>query len=200
MSENVCPCCGRHCNVDDLHCDRGREYARTGVIPERKDHEGRHHEGKHHHRKDLKDMNETMKLVHNFREICHVIHHHSQGKGSQQRILIILNETNEISQKDLTERLGIQPGSASEVLSKLENASLIQRQSNEEDRRTAMISLTEKGKEEAKMALKNRNNLYEEMFTCLNSEEKEQLLSLLEKINADWREKYHSKHHERKRV
>lgn len=24
--ENTCPCCGRHCPQDDLHCSRGRAY------------------------------------------------------------------------------------------------------------------------------------------------------------------------------
>lgn len=29
-SENLCPCCGRHCSADDLHCQRGKEYFSAG--------------------------------------------------------------------------------------------------------------------------------------------------------------------------
>ena len=37
MSEEVktCPCCPRHCSLDNPSCGRGRKYAETGVIPER---------------------------------------------------------------------------------------------------------------------------------------------------------------------
>ena len=39
-----CPCCGRHCPMDDLHCGRGEEYARTGVIPPRDPNRAHGHE------------------------------------------------------------------------------------------------------------------------------------------------------------
>ena len=34
MQEELCPCCGRHCPLTDPHCDRGREYAKTGLSTE----------------------------------------------------------------------------------------------------------------------------------------------------------------------
>lgn len=34
--KNVCPGCGRHCDLTMPSCERGEEYARTGVMPERK--------------------------------------------------------------------------------------------------------------------------------------------------------------------
>ncbi len=50
--KKVCPCCGRHCDLTNPSCERGREYAKTGVIPERKDTaEGGHEHafsGEHH--------------------------------------------------------------------------------------------------------------------------------------------------------
>lgn len=33
MENETCPCCGRHCPLTEPHCERGREYAKTGVIP-----------------------------------------------------------------------------------------------------------------------------------------------------------------------
>ena len=35
MLEHLCPCCGRHCYLDHPHCERGAEYAKSGVIPPR---------------------------------------------------------------------------------------------------------------------------------------------------------------------
>ena len=113
-----------------------------------------------------------------------------EGKASQKRILMILNELKTITQRDLTEHLGIQPGSASEILSKLESAGLIIRTRNETDRRTTDVSLTDTGRALAAEAFAQRQRRHEEMFSCISEEEKEKLLSLLERIYADWRIRY----------
>ena len=36
MSKHLCPCCGRHCYLDEVQCERGAEYKETGIIPPRK--------------------------------------------------------------------------------------------------------------------------------------------------------------------
>lgn len=132
------------------------------------------------------------KLIWNFRDIGHTIRQTYEGKGSQQRILIILNEVGCISQSDLTQRLGIQPGSASEVISKLEAAGLIVRTANEKDKRTMDIRLTQEGEQEAQQAAIRREERHRSMFESLSEEEKAHLVTLLERINADWNEKFRS--------
>lgn len=134
------------------------------------------------------DIND--KLIINIRDLNHIMRFLYEGKVSQNRILIILNEVKCITQRDLTERLGIQPGSASEVLSKLENAGLIIRTASETDRRTTSVTLTDKGTQFALEALEQRNQRHKDMFSCLSEEEKNELLSLLEKINDDWDSRY----------
>lgn len=202
-----CPCCGRHCDLDDLHCGRGREYLHTGVIPEG-GHRGEHHHGEgpegghrgeHPHgcgpasiRKTEKyrNMDVSNKLVMNLRDLGHVIRFLFEGKGSQKRILIILLETGKLTQRALTERLRIKPGSASEVIGKLESAGLITRTLSQQDRRTADIELTEAGRQRAEAALREREIRHQEMFSCLTEEEKNTLLSLAEKLNEDWERRY----------
>ena len=134
------------------------------------------------------DMND--KLIINLRDLGHIMRFLYEGKASQKRILIILNELKTITQRELTEHLGIQPGSASEILSKLESAGLIIRIQNETDRRTTDVSLTDTGRELAVEALAQRQRRHEEMFSCISEEEKKKLLSLLERIYADWRIRY----------
>lgn len=130
-------------------------------------------------------------LVLHLRDLSHTMRSLYEGRGSQKRILIILEEIGgSITQQKLTERLGIQPGSASEVLSKLENTGYIRRTPNENDRRTTDIVLTETGKTAAAQARDQRIRRHEEMFSCLSHKEKEELLSLLEKINRDWESRY----------
>ncbi|WP_160560950.1 MarR family winged helix-turn-helix transcriptional regulator [Parablautia muri] len=130
------------------------------------------------------------KLIVHMRELSHIMRSLYEGKASQQRILIILDEVKTITQRDLTIRLGIQPGSASEILSKLENAGLIRRTISETDRRTANLSLTDEGRQMALDAARRRFERHEEMFSCLSEREKEELLSLFEKLNADWTNRY----------
>lgn len=184
----LCPCCGRHCELKNPHCERGREYLRTGIVPER------------HHREDRTDIedrqqhNQTIgiqdKLIFNLRDLSHIMRALYEGKGSQKNILIILNEVGDITQRELTERLGIQPGSVSEVIAKLENARDIMRTPSEKDRRTMDITLTPRGKVSALEAAEQRNRRHVEMFSCLSNDEKEILLSLLEKVNVDWKDRY----------
>lgn len=139
-------------------------------------------------RHDPEDIN--YKLVIGLRDISHTMRSLYEGKGSQRRILIVLSQTGTITQRELTQRLGIQPGSASEVIAKLENAGLVERISSEADRRTANISLTEEGTRQAEEAVERRRQRHREMFSVLSDEEKLQLIDLLDKINADWAARY----------
>lgn len=130
------------------------------------------------------------KLVISLRDASHTMRSLYEGKGSQKRVLMVLLETGTITQRELTQRLGIQPGSASEVIAKLEHAGLVKRITSREDRRTADISLTDEGLRQAESALERRQQRHKEMFSVLTQEEKEQLFSLLEKVNADWQKRY----------
>lgn len=187
--QNICPCCGRHCDLSMPKCERGAEYRRTGAVvtephhcKERQIKDGRL---KHYQEADI-----PKKLIINLRDINHIMRSLYEGKGSQKRILIVLNEVGNITQSELTEHLGIQPGSASEVIAKLEDAGNIVRVPSDSDHRTMDISLTEQGRILAETFLAQREKRHEEMFSCLSEEEKISLLKLLEKINRDWETRY----------
>lgn len=136
------------------------------------------------------DMDMNGKLMQKLWDVAHVLHHTSGGRGSQKRILTVLLRNGVISQAELTEHLGIQSGSASEVLSKLEAAGLISRTEKESDRRTINLSLTPLGREKALIALEEREKKKRDMFSVLSEEEKVTLLSILEKLTADWMKRY----------
>lgn len=144
------------------------------------------------------DVND--RLIINLRDLSHTMRFLYEGKGSQKRILIVLDELGgSVTQRELTERLGIQPGSASEVIAKLESAGYIRRTPNETDHRTANVELTETGKVSAAEARGERIRRHEQMFSCLSDDEKNQLLSLFEKVNADWKERYQEAEESRRR-
>ena len=125
------------------------------------------------------------KLAFHLRSVAHMMRARFDDREGQRRILLMLNDAS-LSQRDLTRRLGIQPGSASEILSKLESGGLITRTPNEEDRRTTDIRLTDAGKELAGRVKEERRERRGEMFSCLTEEDKEALVSLLEKLRSDW--------------
>lgn len=134
------------------------------------------------------DMNN--KLIRNLWDISHTMRRISEGKGSQRRILMILKENRDITQRELTEHLGIQPGSASEVIGKLETAGLLLRIPSCTDHRTTDIHLTKAGEALAGEAYAKREQRHQEMFACLSEAEKQCLLGLLEKINGFWDQQY----------
>lgn len=136
------------------------------------------------------NLDSNNKLIWNFRDIGHTMRQISEGRGSQKRILILLLETEGMTQKELTSRLGVQPGSASEVLNKLEKSGLISRTIEKTDRRTTDVRLTPDGEVLAKEVSGKRAERHEQMFSVLADEEKNILISLLEKINAHWDQVY----------
>ena len=107
---------------------------------------------------------------------------HMDGRGGQNRVLSILRESGEMTQRALTERLGIQPGSASEIIGKLERAGFVTRTENPDDRRTAYVSLTEEGKARSVEAEQRMSARREALLSALTEEEKATLLRLLEKL------------------
>ena len=140
------------------------------------------------------DVND--KLIINLRDLSHIMRMLYEGKGSQKQVLIMLNEGGVATQRELTARMGVQPGSASEVISKLESAGLIQRTPNAQDKRTVDIHLTEAGRLLAAEAAAQRKKRHEEMFSCLSEKEKESFLTLMEQIYGDWEKRYLEKSEE----
>lgn len=136
------------------------------------------------------DLDTAGRLIWNFRDIGHVIRRISEGKGSQKRVLITLLESGPVTQTSLTEHLHIQPGSASEVLGRLEELGFLRRTVNKADRRTVLLLLTEAGRREAEEALRLRQQRHSEMFAALSEDEQAVLLPLLEKLCGDWDDRY----------
>ena len=85
-----------------------------------------------------------------------------------------------LSQRELTELMGVMPGSLSELLGKMEFRGLITRIRLEEDRRKVTVSLTEAGKEKA------AERGHRDIFSALDESEKEQLKALLKKLTEAW--------------
>ena len=113
-----------------------------------------------------------------------------EGKESQSRILMILRLHGAVTQKMLIQILHIQPGSASEILKKMEKAGLIIRVPNEMNRRASDIVLTRQGRSVSEKLIEQRRGRYREMMACLSEDEKVSLYSMLDRMKEDWQQRF----------
>lgn len=117
----------------------------------------------------------------------HYLHFHSGGRSGRAAIIcMIAKNGGQMSQQELGAFFELKPGSLSEILAKIENAGLIERTRNPEDRRQLTIRLTEKGSAEAQREQEGRNRFRRQAFSCLSVDEQENLLDMLEKIRTHW--------------
>lgn len=111
----------------------------------------------------------------------------SEGKPTrnpyrgQGRVLAALNAQPEISQKELTEQLGMSKQSLAELLGKLEKGGLIRRTQSEKDKRSVIVQLLPAGREAAGELVEADGDV-EPIFDCLSRQEQQQLQSYLQRI------------------
>lgn len=104
-----------------------------------------------------------------------------QEKSGQTRILALLAQRGELTQRQLLALAGIRSSSLSELLGKLTAAGLVQREVCPTDHRTTVVSLTDRGRQKAAQSQAAAGSA--DPFQALSPQEREQLLSLLEKLN-----------------
>ena len=130
------------------------------------------------------------RLQDSIRSVSQILQRLQESRGGQKRLLSLLAEQGgTLSQRTLMELTGVKSGSLSETLGKLESAGLVRRTQNESDRRSVLVTITEIGYMVEEEARERRNRDMQGKFSCLSEEEQYTLLSLLERLNASWREK-----------
>lgn len=87
-----------------------------------------------------------------------------------------------MSQKEMQDKLDIQSGSISELISKLEKKELVIRQPDSADRRRMILFLTEKGREDVEAYSRQYENSVLSFFQVLDESEKKELERILEKL------------------
>lgn len=121
------------------------------------------------------------KLFENYRaRRCKMLDPH-RGQG---KVLSILAENPEISQKKLSYLLDMRNQSLSELLSKLEKSGLITRVPSEEDRRSMNIRLTEAGAALARQTEEKKDDSGR-IFECLSAGDRRKFSELLEALTDE---------------
>lgn len=156
------------------HLDRSGHFDHEGS--DGSDGHKNYHRHSRHENYDFENC-EDLDLL--FRSCAHMLHHKERRSGSREQILTYLMENGSAFQKDIQEELRVQPGSVSELLSKLEKNDLIVRKKSRLDKRAVIISLTQKGAAETKVRLQKEEN---SPFDVLTDEEQETLRTILRKL------------------
>ena len=189
LDEKVCPICKNHCSLAKPKCGRGKKYAETIELPSKSNEKNK----KTEHSDKLEGYQKSnidKKILMNLRDTEDIIRNISSERVSQSKILIFLNGSGKITQKKLTKKLGIKPEVSSEILSKMKDNGLIKCTDSKKDKSTKDIKLTKEGKKEAVLAGAQIEDLQGDMFSCLDTTEKEQFLSILQKLNLNWDSRY----------
>lgn len=112
--------------------------------------------------------------------------HHGHGNRpfAREKVMQTLLEYEDgARQKDLAEKLHVNPSSMSELIEKLQSDGYIERTIDPEDRRATRITLSELGKARAYEISDERAERIKPLFANLTEEEKEELLRLVRKLN-----------------
>lgn len=139
------------------------------------------------------ETNQLNDLTSKLMKCGQILMHKTGKKRGQENILDILSQQDSISQKQLQDMLGIEAGSMSEILSKLEQRQFIQRYKDANDKRKSIICLTTLGRE--KREHKRSND--EDMFDMLTPTEQKQFNDMLDKILKEWHVRHMKCNHKR---
>lgn len=127
-------------------------------------------------------------LVKQLRQCGHFLHYRMGGKAGKRRILAALLEHGEILQRDLQDVLGVQSGSLSEMIIKMEAEGLVEKLRSKQDGRNLVLRLTPEGIVRAKSSQLEYNAQLEEMMACFSEGQMRELSGLLETMTTHWKE------------
>lgn len=135
----------------------------------------------------MKTSEQAIETLHLLRRCGHYLHHHwGCGRASQMRALHILEDRGEMTQRELQNHMGIQQGSLSELVKKLEEKAFITRTSSQTDHRKMLIQITEPGRRQSRILRERRNQEALELAGVLSGEEQQVLQALLNKLLDSW--------------
>lgn len=171
--ENCCPICEKHCSIEAIGCKRGNKYFAL-----QQDHNG----------------SEETKLIALFYKCTHLFVHRNGKDQGKNRILSILYEHGNMTQRELLDHADIRGASLSELLAKVEANGTIKRGKNPNDARQVDVSLTESGKLEAERIREEQIQYAKNLFSALDNDEKKQLEHILVKLLLSWKSDNKAKH------
>lgn len=123
-------------------------------------------------------------LIKAIREAGSFLHMLYDGNGSQKNLLMYLLENGPVTQRVLTDTMGVKPSSMSEIISKLEKSGLVVKTPDPKEYRTRLVSITDDGIRLAEEEKVRQMEAHELFLSPLDRDEKAVLKELLHKLNV----------------
>ncbi|WP_322904732.1 MarR family transcriptional regulator [Paenibacillus campi] len=105
--------------------------------------------------------------------------------ASRLQLLCQLSHTEEISQSSLQKLVGIDHAAITRHLKQLEAEQVVVRRNNPDDNRITLVQLTEHGRQRIIAFREERAQFVARMFNGFDAREQEQLLTMLQRLNAN---------------
>jgi DNA-binding MarR family transcriptional regulator len=108
-----------------------------------------------------------------------------RGRG---RILTTLCKEDGLSQKTLSDRLGIRPQSLSEAIVKLIDEGFVKRLPSDSDKRELLIFITDEGRKRGEEIRTRREIFANSFFSSLSDDEMDSLFVIMKKLEKNVKE------------
>jgi DNA-binding MarR family transcriptional regulator len=136
-------------------------------------------------------MTSTHHLIQTLRQFMDIVMHHSMRERvqfakatglsmAQFSILMQLHYRSNCGVSDISERFDITNAAASQLVDKLVQSGLIQRQEDPNDRRAKLLNLTERGRDLIQQSIEKRYRWVDELAEKLTPEERLQVAEALQ--------------------
>ena len=146
------------------------------------------------------DLSCDERVVKDLMHCARYLRTHTEGKGSQRRVLSMLRSEGSMTQQDLLEKMGVRASSLSELLSKLESKGFIIKEKSDTDKRNYNVTITDDGLQALQEMQAHHQAAMADLLSGLSEEERSQLSFLLSKLHRLWSERgdpsmsFHSHH------
>jgi len=111
---------------------------------------------------------------------------HNEGvadlKQSQIKTIYAFRDNDSYSMKELAENAGVKLPNMTMMIDEMEQAGMVARMKDKDDRRKVMVGLTSKGRSVRDRFLEMRQSFAKEMFVKLRKEDKDELLLSLASV------------------
>ncbi len=112
--------------------------------------------------------------------VAHSLAHlNSSVSVPQLRVLVMIDGRGPMNLTAVAEGLGVNASNASRACDKLVGADLLDRQTDEQDRRSIVLSLTGKGKRLVDALMRERQAMFEQIVARMHPEDQQDLSSAL---------------------
>src|SRR5215469_18410824 len=134
---------------------------------------------------------DTVQLMEQFRAIAHANHNRTNARMSAAglslprfRVLQALASGGQLRMNELSTALGVVPRTVTTIIDALENDRMVARLADPADRRATLLEITEEGLGQLRRLRALHDAAAAELFDVLTPAEKQQLASLLRRLQA----------------